>query len=637
MEWLKKIREKLKNRKIDKNKKDKKLSSEDNFGYVLLIGVGTIVVILIDMFYMVFNYNIFAFTSTIGGLICSLIIVYSILFIVFGITNKSTLSISIVTAIVVAVSIINQIKISYMSEPVYLSDVKYLKNIGEIFKMVDSTFLFTVKQYIPSTIIIISVVVLLIYILIKKGTNVRIKNRRNRVLVILIPLAIILLLFFPNKITKKLYLNLFYNADDRKNYDYFVSTMEYYSRYGVIAGIYGQFLEGQIFEPNEYDENHLANTLESVARENESELSMGKPNIIVILSESFWDISKLDEIEFDKQVTPNFSKLKDQGILFEMISPSYGGTTANVEMELLTGFNLAYYNNGYMPYLQLYDSTIKARPSIIEELNNNGYTTKITSCTSEQFFNRNEVYTNFGTDQKIYLNNVSYENYKGQYLSDEYLTNQIINELETKGENEKLFSMTLTIQQHMPYVYEKYDEYDIQIVSSNLDEQMEETVLAYAQGVYDADKELGRLNKYIQKFDEPTIIVFFGDHLPYLNTSEGKSVMDKLSYFNTENKLLNNYRKYNTEALVISNYDIKEERIKYLGPDLLMAYLLNRMDLELSDYYIWLDDTKNILPSYNSSVAIDKHGKLYETKKLLGDMNNQYLLREKMQYMLYLK
>ena len=643
MKWFEKLCYKHKNgdeiKKENNKQKNTNLELDKKvLGIVMPIVVISILIAIMDLVYKLTNYQQMQITA--GGVFCALIICYCLYLILFSITNKSVLSLSSVTILVIVVNVINQIKISYMREPVYFSDIEYLKNIGEIFKMVDNTFFTTIKQYIPAGIVLVLALTLVIYVLVKSNIDIKIESKKVRVMLFVFPTLILTLLFVPYKTTNRIYLNLFFGVNDRQNYAYITSNVDYYSKYGVIGGMYGQVLESRIYEPDEYNEEELKNILANVQeKRKKDELSIGTPNIIVILSESFWDISVLDEIKFDKEVTPNFNSLKEQGLLFEMVSPSYGGTTANVEMEILTGFNLSYYTKGYIPYLQLYDETMSKIPSIVKELNNNGYTTKITSCTSKEFYNREEVYTNLGVQERIYLNNVDSKYYKGQYLSDEYLTDKIIEDLENKENNKKLFSMTLTIQQHMPYTYEKYDKYDIEIVESSLNQKMEETVHAYAQGVYDADKELGRLYDYIQNFDEPTIIIFFGDHLPYLNTANGNDVFSKLNYFNTEDELLNNYRKYNTQALVIANYDIKDEGVKYISPDLLMPYLLNRMDLNLSSYYRWLDTTRLVLPSYNYLLAIDKNGRLYNAKniQLESDMKKLYLLREKMQYMLYIK
>ena len=60
-------------------------------------------------------------------------------------------------------------------------------------------------------------------------------------------------------------------------------------------------------------------------------------------------------------------------------------------------------------------------------------------------------------------------------------------------------------------------------------------LLSLAQGIYDADKNVrNALSKKYCELDTPTIIVFFGDHLPYLINKKGENILFKSSYFNTE-------------------------------------------------------------------------------------------------------
>ena len=165
---------------------------------------------------------------------------------------------------------------------------------------------------------------------------------------------------------------------------------------------------------------------------------------------------------------------------------------------------------------------------------------------------------------------------------------------------------------------------------------MNEVILSYAQGIYDMDQQLGRLYEYIQNYDEPTIIVFYGDHLPYLRTTEGIDILNHLKYFNTGNEMLDYYRKYNTQALILANYNISDEETKYLGPDLLGCYIINRMDISISNYYIWLYNNNSITCA-NWYILLDSEGNMYYTNKLPNKLQEAYDLRKNIQYYLFVK
>ena len=468
------------------------------------------------------------------------------------------------------------------------------------------------------------------------STDLKIENKKSRITILISSVVVLVLIFSPIQYINKWILNNIYDIEKRRDYKGITDMGQYYAMYGFFGGMYGQVLENRVQKPDNYDEQLINEELKDLKQEKETML--GKPNIIVVFSESFWDVDQLDEVEFNTKVTPNFQKLKEEGLFFNMISPSYGGVSANVEYEFLTGSNLMYFNRGYVPYLQLYNNkTYYDRPSIISELKNNGYRTKIVTCASPNLFNCGRFYKYLKVDDTEFVTKVDKKDMKGLYISDEYVTNRIINEFENKSENEKLFYMTMTMQAHMPYLLRKYNDYDVDIVKSDLSEGMNNTLKSYAQGIYDADKQLGRLYDYIKSIDEPTIIVFYGDHLPYLDSIDG-DLFQKLKYFNTEDEVLNLYRKYNTQSLILANFDIKQEKnTKYLGPDLLSSYILNNMDIEVSDYYKWLYYSKDTIGAANFAVSIDQNGKLYRTTDLSENMKKIYNMRRNIEYKYFVK
>ena len=154
----------------------------------------------------------------------------------------------------------------------------------------------------------------------------------------------------------------------------------------------------------------------------------------------------------------------------------------------------------------------------------------------------------------------------------------------------------------------------------------------YAQGMYHADLQLARLYEYIQGLDEPTMILFFGDHLPFLHTEDNTNVIFELDYFNTEDDLKDDYNLYNIQALLLSNFENEIEMPDYLGTDQLLLHLLKQFNVELNPYYDWLYSTSNILAGSNRIVSIDKQGNVYRTSELDGQMLDVYNTKKLMQY-----
>lgn len=588
---------------------------------------------VLDIFYMIVNFDICFLYSNVIQKLFSIFSFVGLFLLLLGLFKKTDVTVYVISSLIFVFTVVNQLKIAYMGEVVLPTDILYLNNIGEITGYIEGTMFNMIKQYLIPLAILLVLLLVICYVVHKNNVCVNKKNVRRTCG---LGIALLCLLYVPAYFFPNIYLKKLFNTDERKGYDAICSYAGYYATYGIIPGMLGNILESRQEEPENYNEETVNMELANV--KNSETKVLGKPNIIVVLSETFWNIDELEEIEFDKSVASNLESLKKEGILFNMISPSYGGLTSNVEFEFLTGANLMYFNQGFTPYLQLYTGDESySLPSIVHELNNNGYTSKIIACNSSKLYNCGNVHKYLGFQSQEYITDVDEKYTKGGEVSDKYIVDKIIEEFENKSADDKLFYMALTIQGHMPYSKDKYDNYDISIVKSSLSTEMNDTILSYAQGVYDADKELLRLYEYVNSIDEPTVILFFGDHLPYLQTVNGDNVVDYLEYFNTSDETLNNYRKYNTQALLLANFEIEKGLTKNLSIDLVSSYMLNKMDITISNYYIWLYNSSEVLPSSNFLVSQDKEGNIFSTNDLTNNLKEMYDIRKNIQYKMFYK
>ena len=577
---------------------------------------------------LVFEGNFLKISKT---LVLSLVLIYTLyafLATVFKNTKWATLILGISEIIIIFVS---KMKLAISYEPMFITDVLYVQDAGEINTIVDGIFMDTLFKLLPYFILVLAIIITTIVFSFKY--NYKFENQNNKMMIMCFSFIILLIMFVPNEKINKFVLNTFFDANAKTNDLGIKNGVEACDRFGHLAAVYGDLLDSRLyrFKPDNYDEKLVDKALEKAEKLDDT--SLGKPNIIVIFSESFWDIDQVEEIEFDKEITPNFNRLKEEGLFFNMISPSFGGNSANVEFEFLTGGSLAYFSRAYVAYMGLYNNKkYYNSPTILRDLANAGYYIKLLPFSTPALFRCGEVYKYFPIDEVEFLPKVSKEHTKGIYPSDEYAMNKAIEALENKDDGKPLFYMTMTMEAHMPFKSDKFDKYDIKVTNSNLDEKTTDQAKVYAQGVYDADRELARLYEYIKTFDEPTIIVFYGDHLPFIDA------IDKWDYFNTNDELLNYYRRYNTQSLILANFDIsnlKEENkneLNYLGPDLLSSYILNHMDIEISPYYKWLYSTRNITGAFNRYVSVDQEGNVSYTKNLNKEMQDLYDLRQMIQY-----
>ena len=390
------------------------------------------------------------------------IIVYAFLFAIFKTTFRATL---ISYIIIFLTFIINILKIIYTGEPIFFSDVSFLGKSIDLLQLVTGNIsgnfiLYLLKFVIPILIVFIPILIL------NYKFNLKIENKKERAIFIIIGVLIFLLLSFPTNYTKNLYSKLILKTDKIEDFDSFTTNLGFYVRNGFINGMYGTFLNNKFFMPDNYDEENL-NRLLNETKQIKNTNSLGKPNIIIVFSESFWDIDQLDEIKFNKQITSNFNNLKNEGKFINLISPTYGGMSENVAFELVTGGSMNYFPKSYIPIMTLYSKAeSKKNPSLIQILNNNGYNSEI--IFGKDYYNSKKAYTNIGFNNYIDL---SKENIKTESkISDEFMTDLLIKKLESKN-GLGLYLME-TIEAHMPYSVDKYEQYDISLTETKLDENM---------------------------------------------------------------------------------------------------------------------------------------------------------------------
>lgn len=231
-----------------------------------------------------------------------------------------------------------------------------------------------------------------------------------------------------------------------------------------------------------------------------------RPDIIMVMSESFWDPTRLpgttlspDPIEFTRSL--------QSGHVF---SPEFGGMTANVEFEALTGFSNALLPYGSIPYQQYVRGEM---PSLASFLRQEGYQTLAIHPFQSWFWNRRNVYEAFGFDRFLSEDAMEPLEKRGRLASDAALTERII--AEADASLDPIFVFSVTLQNHGPYEPGRYPDERI-AVETTAGGSTPEAIRTFSEGMVDSDQALRRLIEWAQARERETIIVYFGDHLPPL-------------------------------------------------------------------------------------------------------------------------
>ena len=239
-----------------------------------------------------------------------------------------------------------------------------------------------------------------------------------------------------------------------------------------------------------------------------------QPDIVVVQSESFFDPRILNGFQH-ANLTPNLDRLARHGISGALHVPTFGGGTIRTEFEMLTGLSLRYFRNLQFPYLQL---NAKVVPSLVRTLRAHGYETVAIHGNDPSFWNRISAFKAIGFDRFISQADfpASAAN-DGQYMADRGMTDEILAQLKDSGPPQFLFA--ISIEAHGPYDTMPADPAarDAIPVPAGITGKDRLELQNYLYHIGHADQELGRLAAALARRDRPTLLLFYGDHLPALS------------------------------------------------------------------------------------------------------------------------
>lgn len=330
-----------------------------------------------------------------------------------------------------------------------------------------------------------------------------------------------------------------------------------------------------------------------------------KPDIIIVLNESFWDPTVLPGVTFSGDPLPYFHSISDQYPSGAILSPVYGGSTANVEFELLTGLSTKYLPQGSIAYQQYVVNPLPALPHLLKSY---GYTTTAIHPYHDWFYDRDTVYPLLGFNHFYNINDFPNAQKTGEYIGDMDVSRKIIAQL-SQAEGPQ-FIFALTMQNHGPYPAARYTHNPIS-VTGDISTNSEQILETYTHGVRDADKALAYLTSYLEKSKKPTILMFFGDHLPYLGKEY--QVYRETGYITSaENQWTEEDTiKMKSVPLVLwSNYQTTAitQDIGLISPFFLSAYLLEQLQLKGNIVFDFTQDIYSDLTVLSTKVTVDKQG-----------------------------
>ncbi|WP_177437196.1 alkaline phosphatase family protein [uncultured Ruminococcus sp.] len=268
-------------------------------------------------------------------------------------------------------------------------------------------------------------------------------------------------------------------------------------------------LSNQLEEPSDYKKDSDG-TVEQYLAEEVPESNFEEevhPNVIEIMSESFADfrafskeLSELGYTDLDRYYA-GLDRAADMGYEGTLIVPTYASYTVRTEFELLFGLPVKSLNDPNMPQRML---LTRQQPTVPSYYKSWGYTTAYVHPFQSSFYSRKRIYGQFNFDTMIFENDftVPVSTY-GEYIDDNVVYNQI--ESLIASSDEPLYLHATTMQNHQPYS----------------DGDSSDEFINYLSRIQHSADGLADFLERLSKMDEPTIVLFVGDHFPSLRGDDG--------------------------------------------------------------------------------------------------------------------
>lgn len=513
----------------------------------------------------------------------------------------------------ICIAIINYYKLQYRGTPIFPWDFTLIKDLTSIAS--------DLKLHIPQSFIVVFIIYLVSIFAIHKF-NVKYHCINCKVKSMLFIMFAVLLLFY--------YKTSFLNGKVINTYEADV----YYKENGLITAFIDntQFLY-KAKAPDNYDKEKVIEIVDELTdslKVKSNKINI-KPNIIMIMSESFWDITRINNIQFYDEVFPTINYLKNSAISGEILTNVFGGGTVNTEFEALTGFSTAFLPLDRTPYL---DNIRKGFFSIPNFLKSLGYDTQAIHPYNAQNYNRSSAYPLIGFDEFLSINDFDEDAERVRdFISDNELTQKIINQYEEhkKESSNPWFNFTVTMQNHGGYMYSKLNnETEISFTLKNNETLDMGSTKDFVAGLHASDEALNKLINYFKSISEPTIIIFFGDHMTDPIENNKKSLFELTGFLdglNTDEKF---YEEHLTPIVAWSNYKEIKLNMGTIGANYIFPYIVQIFDLESNKYFEYLNKTREKIPAYTSGIVVNQDGSI--SNPIQGEQTRALYIQELLQY-----
>lgn len=513
---------------------------------ILLLAFPFFITALIEMIQMKSPSKFIEFLFTSPSIVLFDVIFSSVMF--FGLLvlfKKGWLSVLIEGVGLTTLSVIELFKFNTNGNHLILTDLRVAANPKGIGKLKSFAYIKITPE------LVIFVLILFIYIGLVFWFNPILKSKPiKRIALSVTTFALIYGFIATPTIAIPVY--SFFNIDTANQENYF-KINEKFDNNNFLAFLAETTTEGlnkDVNEPANYSVESMATLLDNVSEEKSAKV---KPNVIVIMSESFADFRYFDALDIDPEVYKDFDAIRNEGFAGKAVVPTFASFTVKTEFELNFGLPVKSLNDPNMPQKMLLDRPQQTIASYYDSL---GYDTNYIHTFSKTFYSRDRIYSNFGFDHMYWDDSLTVPTeYFKTYISDTTIFNQM--EKIIDDTDKPVFIHATTMQNHQPYDDPNMTELEY-----------------YFDGIEDMTHNLKAFIDDVKSSGEPTVVLFVGDHFPCFKGENSVYNQLNIDANNCNNLYVQNYfiwDNYGLNYSSVPNETVSAFYLPYVVMDLIDA------------------------------------------------------------------
>ena len=488
----------------------------------------------------------------------------------------------------------NAIKFSMRAEPILPSDLVWVFQPSVLFSFVDVSVLMTVS--------ISLVIFTFIYIIgrryIYPGRIIRATILRFVLLGLMLLLSINVYSIFKRKDNGKIIddvpiITLLNNFQDTKWLGNSINA-----RYRSLSYVWlNQITSDPIIEPKGYSEEKIKeiekkyNQIALTINKNRSEL-IENQTIVYVLSESFADPARIEGVNLSRNPIPKIQEIKTKVTSGLMQSDGYGGGTANMEFQTLTG--LPFYNIN--PTVSVLYSEVAPKMRRLISVSDSFNNKEVIHFESPINYSRNVIYNRLKFNKFISIDDKkNYDlGYQEVHISDESTYKAVLKEMDAKKNQ---FFSVITIQNHSPFI--AGEPSDLTATAKGFSDDENTKLTNYSRLLTFTDTATQSFLESLSKIDKKITVVFYGDHLPGLYP---------------ESAFKNNPEsQYQTDYFIWSNFDAPKLNYPLVNSSDFSAMVFEQTNSKVSPYYALLTEVLK-------KASVDKKALEGEAQEIADDL-----------------